>query len=188
MLTTEKTEDQKLIATQRWLERVVIAHNFCPFAKPVVRAERVRYRLLDARNVEQLLHELRAECDYLDQHSETATSLLVLNHLGEDFYDYLDLVADADHWLAQENYEGIYQVASFHPEYVFAGTQASDPSNFTNRSPYPLLHILREDDVTTALADWRDPENIPERNIRHARALGTQYFRDLLIEIDSEKS
>ncbi len=166
----------------------MVAHNFCPFAKPVLRAERIRYRLLKATTVVDLLREIRDECIYLDEHETTATSLLVLEHMGTDFYDYLDIVADADAWLAQANYEGIYQIASFHPDYVFAGTQASDPSNFTNRSPFPLLHILREDDVSAALEDWRDPENIPQRNIRHARALGAPYFQKLLLEINADKN
>lgn len=178
----------KVQQTQKWVQEVVVRHNFCPFAHPVVKNDAVRYQIIAPEESESLLRILADECAYLEAHPEVATTLLVFETLAEDFYDFLDCVAEADHWIEASRFYGVFQLATFHPDYVFAGSQYSDPANFTNRSPFPMLHILREEELETALANWREPEQIPERNIRLAREKGGRHFADILQQIRGTSS
>ena len=161
-----------LQATQKWLQTIVIGLNFCPFAQREFDANRIHYAITDHRKTEDVLADLQAEWHRLDQQPEMATTLLVLPYGFEGFWDYLDLVDLAEQLLVMEGYEGIYQVASFHPDYCFADADEQDPANFTNRSPYPMLHILREDQLSQALDHHPDPEAIPVTNMQKARAMG----------------
>lgn len=125
--------------------------------------------MADAADLEELLHELVAECRRLDAEPGIATTLLIAPAGMEDFDDYLDWLELAERLLDDLGYRGIYQLASFHPDYVFDGVEAADPANATNRSPYPMLHILREAELERALASYPDPESIPERNMAKLR-------------------
>jgi hypothetical protein len=168
--------------TRRWLERAVIGLNLCPFAKSVYVKEQVRFVLSEATGVEALLHDLHDELLSLQaadpQHTDT--TLIVHPHVLGDFLDYNDFLDLADALVAELGLEGEIQVASFHPDYLFAGTAPDDVSNFTNRAPYPTLHLLREASVERAVAAFPDPDAIVERNIATLDALGVEGWRKLM--------
>ena len=156
--------------TRAWLESFVLAHDLCPFAGRDSRRDAIRYAVADATDLEGLLHELVTECRRLDAEPGIATTLLIAPAGMEDFDDYLDWLELAEQLLEELEYTGIYQLASFHPDYVFDGVEAADPANATNRSPYPMVHILREAELERALASYPDPESIPQRNMAKLRA------------------
>ena len=169
-----------IAATKYWLKEVIIGHNFCPFAKDVFAGDAIRYVCLEVSDFAVLSKEIMAECVYLDDHPETATCLCILQNAGSDFSRFLDLVAMANESLCAEVYEGVYQLAHFHPDYCFEGEHETDASNYTNRSPYPIIHLLREESIDDALLQYRNPEQIPQRNIEHARKQGAAYFKGIL--------
>lgn len=168
-----------------WVHKVVMAHQFCPFAAKEIKLNTVRWVINPNADMAMTLENLIMECQYLDNHQETSTTLIILPEAYDNFDDYLDLTDIAEQLLEKSNYEGIYQIASFHPDYCFADAQPDDPANFTNRSPYPMLHILREDSITDALNTFPDPESIPEKNVQLARNKGLKYFEQLLKECKS---
>ena len=170
--------------TRVWLERAVIGLNLCPFAKAVHVKGQIRWVLSDAREPEALLAELVAELQHLAAADPEAidTTLLVHPQVLQDFGDYNDFLGIADAALAELGLEGTLQIASFHPDYRFAGTRASDAGNLTNRSPHPTLHLLREDSIARAVAAYPEPEAIYERNIAALKRLGAKGFRKLLDE------
>jgi hypothetical protein len=166
--------DGPIADTERWLQRAVIGLNLCPFAKAVHARRQVRFVLSEARTPEALLEDLGTELLHLRDTpaDETDTTLIVHPWVLGDFLDYNDFLDDADALVAELGLEGTLQVASFHPQYQFAGTGADDVENFTNRSPHPTLHLLREDSVSRAVAAFPDPDAIVERNIETLRRLG----------------
>lgn len=178
-----ETPESILARTRQWIETVVVGMNFCPFAKRELRHGTVRFTVSSCSDMESVLLQLIDECAHLDARPETQTTLLVLPDGFADFDDYLDLAGLAEDLLAERGYEGVYQVASFHPDYRFAGTEAGDPANYTNRSPYPMLHLLREDALEAAIASYPDPESIPDGNIAKARALGADYWLKLMDDL-----
>jgi hypothetical protein len=168
-------------ATQRWLERAVIGLNLCPFAKAVHVKRQVRFVLCEATDVDGLRETLATELLLLrDTPAEDVdTTLIVHPRVLRDFLDYNDFLDEADALLEALDLEGVLQVASFHPQYQFAGTAVDDVENFTNRSPYPTLHLLREDSVARAVEAFPDPDVIVERNIETLRKLGIAGWRKL---------
>ena len=166
--------------TRKWIEEVVVGCNFCPFAVKELRAGTIRYQVDNGQESGQLRQAFLEECQWLDKHPETETSLLIFPYALSDFEDYLDFVSVAERLLARHHYESVYQVASFHPGYRFADSSSEDPANYTNRSPYPMLHLLREESMERALERYSDPEKIPQRNIEFARAKGLAYWQQLL--------
>ena len=174
--------DDPVAVTRRWLERAVIGLNLCPFAKAVVAKEQVRFVLSDATTPEALLAELGEELLRLrDTPAEQIdTTLLIHPQVLGDFLDYNDFLDDADALVEALALDGVLQVASFHPHYQFAGNGPDDVENFTNRSPYPTLHLLREDSVSRAVDAYPDPDAIIERNVATLRALGVDGWRKLL--------
>ncbi len=165
---------------QAWVSGLIVKYNICPFARAEVEREGIRYVQAHNSNTELVLGLLIEECQWLDEHPETATTLVILAHGFGDFYQYLDVLDMANELLALEGYEGIYQLASFHPDYCFADSPASDPANFTNRAPYPVLHLLREADVSRVMQNAADADDIVARNIDFARRKGTTFFVQLL--------
>lgn len=165
--------------TRKWIEAVVVGCNFCPFAAKELKAGTVRYTVQESEDWKVLQEAFLAECEWLDEHPETETSLLILTKAVRDFEDYLDLAEVAEQLLEANDYEGVYQVASFHPKYRFEDSAPGDPANYTNRSPYPMLHLLREASVEAALERYPDPDSIPERNIEFAREKGLGFMRSL---------
>ncbi|WP_348627104.1 DUF1415 domain-containing protein [Salinicola sp. CR57] len=166
-------EPSALNRTRAWVESFVVAHDICPFAGREMRRNAIRYAVAEASDLEGLLHELVAECRRLDADADIATTLLIAPEGMGDFDDYLDWLELAERLLEDQGYVGIYQLASFHPDYVFEGVEATDPANATNRSPLPMLHILREAELEQAIAHHADPEGIPERNMALLRAPGS---------------
>lgn len=159
-------------ATQTWLKKVVIAHNVCPFAQRELKRGSIHFEVETATEIETCLLNLIVECERLDNDENIETTLLIYANAFADFEAYLDFVELAQGLLEVQDYEGVYQLASFHPDYCFEGSTLTDPANYTNRSPYPMLHLLRESTLENALANYPNPEMIPENNIRLTRHLG----------------
>ncbi len=170
--------------TRRWLEKAVIGLNLCPFAKAVYVKEQVRFVLSDATTPEALLEELAEELVLLrDTPAEQVdTTLIVHPQVLTDFLDYNDFLDNADAAVEALDLQGILQVASFHPQYQFAGATPDDVSNYTNRAPWPTLHLLREDSVERAVAAFPDPDVIVERNIATLDKLGVDGWNRLLAD------
>jgi hypothetical protein len=173
-------ESNAIEQTQQWIEKIVVGLNFCPFAKRELRKNAVRFVLNESGDTQDTLEQLIAECEFLDAHPETETTLLILPNGFDDFLHYLDLTELAEDLLAEQGYEGVYQVASFHPEYCFADADADDAANYTNRSPFPMLHLLREASLDIAIDSFPDIDSIPETNMQKARSLGAEFFKAIL--------
>ena len=167
---------------RRWLERAVIGLNLCPFAKAVVVKQQVRIVISDASTERALLEELGEELALLRDTpaDEIDTTLLVHPQVLGDFLDYNDFLGDADALVEAMDLDGVLQVASFHPQYQFAGSEPDDADNLTNRAPYPILHLLREASIDRAVAAYPDPDAIIERNIATVRELGFAGWDKLL--------
>ena len=167
---------------RRWLERAVIGLNLCPFAKAVYVKQQVRIVISDASTERALLEELGEELALLRDTpaDEIDTTLLVHPQVLGDFLDYNDFLGDADALVEAMDLDGVLQVASFHPQYQFAGSEPDDADNLTNRAPYPILHLLREASIDRAVAAYPDPDAIIERNIATVRELGLAGWDKLL--------
>jgi hypothetical protein len=174
-------EQDPIAATRLWLERAVIGLNLCPFAKAVHAKGQVRWVLSDAESPAALLETLGAELLLLRDApaEEIDTTLIVHPRVLGDFLDYNDFLGEADALVAELDLEGVLQVASFHPHYQFAGSDPDDVENFTNRSPWPTLHLLREDSVSRAVEAFPDPDAIVDRNVETLRRLGPAGWRAL---------
>jgi len=169
-------------ATRRWVERAVIGLNLCPFARaPFVRG-RLHFRVSRARSTDELLADLREELCALQAADPGVreTTLLIHPHVLTDFFEYNEFLYTADAELLALGLEGDLQIASFHPDYRFADTAADDVENFTNRSPYPILHLLRESSIDVAVDALTDTDEIYRRNIRTLRQLGADGWRALM--------
>ncbi len=171
-----------ITATQHWLTSFIIAYEICPFARHVHEYDAIRYRVLDNADVADCLAELLAECQHLDTEPATETTLVIFSAICRDFDDFLDVTALAEQLMVDLGYEGIYQLASFHPDYCFGGAEPDDAANATNRSPYPMLHLIREASIELALQNYPNPEQIPERNIALCRELGLTRIQALLAQ------
>ncbi|MCX7556577.1 DUF1415 domain-containing protein [Xanthomonadaceae bacterium JHOS43] len=176
-LTVEAVE----AATRRWLERAVIGLNLCPFARAPYVKGRVRIVVSQARDEESLLVDMCEELQRLavTEEESVETTLLVHPHVLGDFLEFNDFLDLADAALARMNLEGEFQVASFHPDYEFADAPVGDVANFTNRSPYPTLHLLRESSIERAVEAVEDTDAIYERNIARLRELGVDGWNAL---------
>ncbi|MBA4743263.1 MAG: DUF1415 domain-containing protein [Azoarcus sp.] len=167
--------DAVITAMRHWLEKAVIGLNLCPFAKSVYAAERVRFVVSDAHHVDAFLEQLDAELDFLAaaDPQEVDTTLLIHPTMFDDFETFNDIVGIAEEAVEEHELDGVLQVASFHPRFQFADTVPDDLGNYTNRAPYPTLHLLREDSIAGALAHFPDnPDSIFERNIETLEKLG----------------
>jgi len=164
---------------QRWVERVVVAHNLCPFARRELESGAVRFCVTDTEDEAQLLLVLADELERLNREPAIATTLLIHPRVLQDFLDFNQFLGACDELLIQASLDGVYQIASFHPDYQFAGTQAEDAENYSNRAPYPMLHILREDSVARAAAGHPDVEGIPDRNIALLNQLGREHLQEV---------
>lgn len=184
-MTTAATEgslqNRMVKDTLRWLERAVIGLNLCPFAKAVYVKGQVHCTVSQASNLEALRDDLLQALKDLVAHEpdERDTTLLIIQNLLQDFVDYNDFLNVADDCLLALDLEGEIQIASFHPQYQFAGTDEDDITNFTNRSPYPTLHLIREASIDRAVAAFPDAEDIFEANMATMNQLGLQGWQDL---------
>ncbi|SHH03677.1 DUF1415 domain-containing protein [Massilia sp. CF038] len=167
-------DDQIIAATERWLERAVIGLNLCPFAKAVHVKKQIRYVVSPATSPEQLLETLMDELQLLSDSDPEAidTTLLIHPFVLNDFLDYNEFLDVADAAVEDMQLDGELQVASFHPDYQFAETDQNDISNYTNRAPYPILHLLREDSIERAVAAFPEAAEIFDKNIATMEQLG----------------
>ena len=165
-----------LSATQAWLEKEVIGLNLCPFAKAVHAAGQIRYRVSAAVTPEGLIKDLAEELILLSDTdaAKIDTTLLIHPQVLTDFYDYNDFQDVIDAAVLKLGLYGVIQVATFHPQYQFADTAPDDPTNRTNRSPYPTLHLLREDSVERAVENYPDADKIAERNMETMRRIARE--------------
>lgn len=164
----------------RWVDEVIVGEQFCPFAKMPRENDRIKLTICHEKKMAEVLSSIASECKYLDEHPKVETSLIACPNTLAKFDDYLDVLEMANDLLEDIGYLGVYQLASFHPEYQFEGEAPQSISNYTNRSIVPIFHIIREASITQALQFIKHPEEIPERNIAHAQALGLDFFKRYL--------
>ncbi len=173
--------DEKIVQPVRqWVEALVVGMNLCPFAKRELVNNRVRFATTTSVTKEQLLMALQSELDLLNTDSSIETTLLIHPGVLQDFYDYNQFLNYADSLLAEMGLEGIFQIASFHPDYQFNGTKPDDVENYTNRSPHPMLHLIREASLERAIANYPEADQIPQRNIALMNDLGQDKLQALL--------
>ncbi|PHS27444.1 MAG: hypothetical protein COA83_00045 [Methylophaga sp.] len=172
-------EQDVITPVKKWLEQLVIGLNLCPFAKQEFIKNRIHFYPSKATTIESLLVDLQQELERLNADNTIETTLLIHPNMLTDFYDYNDFLDIADGLLIDMELDGIYQIASFHPNYQFADTEPDDAENYTNRSPYPLLHLIRENSLEQAVSNYPNPELIPERNIKLMKKMGHTKLQSL---------
>ncbi len=178
--TRPDSHDDILAATRHWLARAVIGLNLCPFAKSVYVKEQVRYAISEATTLEDALADLETELRALEaaDPQQVDTTLVIYPRAFADFVDYNDALFFAERLVRQLRLDGVLQIASFHPAYRFEGSEADDIENYTNRAPYPILHLLREDSIARAVDAFPDASAIYEKNQETLRRLGHDGWRE----------
>lgn len=172
--------EQEVIAqTKNWIKTLVIGCNFCPFANREFKNDSIHYQVEYGATQTDARQALLKECKRLNKDRTIATTLLIFPDAFQQFDAYLQLLSFGEKLMKQKGYEGIYQLASFHPLYQFDNSAFDDPANYTNRSIYPMLHLLREEDISKAVRFYGDADAIPERNIQFAREKGEVYLKML---------
>jgi hypothetical protein len=173
-----------IAATRKWLERAVIGLNLCPFAKAVHVKDLVRYVVSEAKTTDSLLDDLERELKFLVDTApeDVDMTLLMTPDVLTDFADFTDFLDLVEVVLRTQGLAGVLQVASFHPDYVFADAKADDIANYTNRAPYPTLHLIREASLARATAAFPDASDIYLRNIETLRAMGLEGWRALEVD------
>ena len=181
-MSDQPDSDTLIAQTQRWLERAVIGLNLCPFAKSVHIKNQIRYVVSDARDEQAVLEDLHRLLEEVAQADpeQVDTALLILPHALADFMDYNDFLEIADGLLERMELDGVLQIASFHPRYQFEGSQPDDIENYTNRSPYPMLHVLREESLDRAVEACPDASEVYLRNEETMRKLGHEGWKKLM--------
>ena len=175
-------------ATKAWLQQIIIGLNFCPFAKKEFVNNTICYHVSNHKKQKAALLEFVEQCQLLADDNSIETTLLIYQDGFRDFNAYLDLVDSANDLLIAQGFEGIFQLASMHPEYCFADEDFDDASNYTNRSPYPIIHIIREESMARVLSVYKNPEEIPENNIALAQQKGSDFFKHILENIHHKHS
>jgi hypothetical protein len=183
MTAMNLNEQNEVLATKEWIDEIIIALNICPFAKKEFVNNTIHYQLSKNDQVKKSLYEIVEQCRYLQEHLEIETTLIVYSDGFRSFERYLDLVDYANELIVDSGFEGIFQIASMHPEYCFDGDDYDDASNFTNRSPYPIIHIIRETSMSRVLSVYNEPEKIPENNIKLTQKKGADFFQKVLSRI-----
>ena len=175
MSTTEKVITQ----TINWINKVVIGCNFCPFAAKVVSDNKVKYSVEESYRPSICIDSFLKELLFLDSNPTIETSFLIFTNAFKNYDEYLQFVSKAESLLKKNKYSGIYQVASFHPNYLFADSKEEDAENYTNRSIYPMVHLLRESSIDKAVEFYTNTHSIPEKNIAFAKQKGELYMKML---------
>jgi len=170
---------------KNWIKDFVVHYNLCPFAKYPYENDKIRYVVYEKEDVEEFIKILEKELKLLQNTptEELETTILIHPNLLKDFLAYNDFLSIADNLIFALQLEGVVQIASFHPDYQFADTDKEDVTNYTNRSPYPLLHLLREESITRATEEHGHTEDIPKQNIKTLKELGLKQVKELLYEI-----
>lgn len=177
--TPSLTNEIIISQTTKWIETVVIGCNFCPFAGRELKRGSIQFEVINNASNKSALEALSRIFTGLDEDAFVETSLLIMPGAFPAFKSYLQLVELAESLLYKENYDGEYQLASFHPAYLFAGSNEDDAANYTNRSPYPMLHILRESSLTQAIDNYPKSTGIPANNIAFAHKTGLRQMKRL---------
>lgn len=178
-------DNQKYIdKVQKWVESFIIELNICPFARKVSVQKRIRYAVQPSEDLDEVMKAFLNELQLLKRlpSQDTDTTLFIVPNALDDFEDFLSFVDVSEGFLTELGYDGVFQIATFHPKYQFAGTKTTDAENFTNRAPYPILHILREESMENALENYPNPEEIPNRNIQLMNEMGIEKLKALLGE------
>ena len=183
-------QSSEIHQVQEWFRQAVLGLGLCPFAAEPWQAGRIHFQVSRADSESALTEDLRLALKQLEATTPQSreTTILIVTNLLADFGDYNQFLNVADDLLVDNNWEGEFQVASFHPQYQFAETKPADVENLTNRSPYPLLHLLRESSVTTAVDSHPDPESIPEQNIATLRSLSDERRQQIFGFLDDRQS
>lgn len=168
--------------TKYWISSFVVKLNLCPFAAYPLQNDQIRYVVYEGENLGNLINLLEEELKMLQSSNskDIETTLIIFPKLLNDFYDYNDFLDIANQRIFALNLEGELQVASFHPQYQFGGVEIDDITNYTNRSPYPMLHLLREESIEIALENYDDPEAIPENNMATMNKLGREVILKMI--------
>jgi hypothetical protein len=174
------TEQQVIRCVQQWVETVVVDLNLCPFANRELVKGRVRFAVCDAATEEALLSALQNELELLENDSAIETTLLIHPQVLLEFSKYNQFLDYTDQLLVAMELDGVYQIASFHPDYQFQGAGPDEAENYSNRSPFPMLHLLREDSLEKVIADYANVEEIPARNIAMMNDMGRERLSSLL--------
>jgi len=175
---SDQVKECALNETKRWLLEFVIGHNLCPFARKPFESDQIRFICSDALEDSDLLQALAQEFELLLSDSAIETTLLIVPNALETFTTYWDFIEGAEALIERLGLEGVLQIATFHPQYQFEGTEPDAPENQTNRSPYPLIHILREESLSKAIKNYPDVNKIPERNVNLMNRLFNQAKAD----------
>jgi len=178
-------KDKIIQQTRSWIEKTVIQLNLCPFARAVYEAGRIKYWVVKDSDFEAQYKEyLKLLLDFVSSDPQQwATAFIILPTGLQDFECYLDFVAECEQALDKAGLQGTVQIASFHPQYCFSGESEQDAANYSNRSPWPMLHLLREDDLEAAISQYKNPQNIPERNQEYLRKLGLANMKQRLTDV-----
>jgi hypothetical protein len=177
-------ENRKIISrVHHWVEKAVIGLDLCPFARTVYAQNKLRCVVSESKQVDELMLDLYLQCRYLIETPGIDTTLLIIPHQLQDFADFNQMLDQSDALIETYAWTGVFQIASFHPGYQFNNTSIDDRENWSNRSPYPILHILRESSVERALSGYSNPERIAETNIRTLTAIEATEF-DLIFKPD----
>ena len=168
--------------TKNWITSFVVQLNLCPFAAYPFNNNTIKYVVYEGQDLIELIDLLEKELIFLTKKpvSEVETTLIIHPELLNDFYDYIDFLDIVNQRIFALDLEGVLQIASFHPDYQFGGTEKEDVTNYTNRSPYPMLHLLREDSIEVALESYENPAEIPERNMETMARLGKAKLVEML--------
>ncbi len=171
-----------IVQTKNWINDFVVQLNLCPFAQHPYKNDRIRYVVYEGRDLEEFIEVLRDELLYIQKTPAKAveTTLLIHPNLLLDFLDYNDFLDVANHLIFALQLDGLVQIASFHPAYQFAGTRVEEVTNYTNRSPFPMLHLLREESIEKAIEQYGSTEQIPANNMKTLRQLGLKKTKKIL--------
>ena len=165
--------------TKKWLNSFIIEYDICPFASKVVANNSIEYLVVKNLSYEDCLITVIEKCKYLSTHKNIETMLLIFPDAVQNFDDYLDFLAIANQLIMEQGIADEFQLASFHPDYCFEGSDVDDAANFTNKSPWPMLHLIRQESIAKALKFYKHPEKIPEKNIKRTRELGFEFLTKL---------
>ncbi len=177
--TSNDTDAKYLKAIENWLDSMVVGLNLCPFARRELDNDKVRFSVSDANTDQDLLDTLLQELLLLDSTPAIETTLLIHPHVLQDFHDYTLFLPRTNRVIKSNGWKGVYQIASFHPQYQFAGCEPDDCENYTNRAPYPVLHLLRENSLERAIDSHPNTADIPERNIQLMNDMGREQLQTL---------
>ena len=181
-----KDKQQIIDTTKLWLDRFVIGLNLCPFAKHPFRNDKIRYIVFEGSDLEKLTETWLKEANALVETTPSVleTTLIILPEVLDEFEAYLDFVEMSEFILEEVDLDGVIQIASFHPDYQFDETEPTDVENYTNRSPFPMLHLLREESVNRAIEAYPEIGDIPDNNIDTMNKLGLTRVKQMLDDIN----